>query len=98
MLDAKSQLTKKSYEDLLPGFKNCMDDDWNPDLRFSAMKMMSLVVEYLQEHLSDFQISKLYPMILERLDDAQDPIRIQTCEVIKSLFLCKNVKSASAYF
>lgn len=71
-----------------------MDDDWNPDLRFSAMKMMGLVVDYLREHLSDFQISKLYPMILERLDDAQDPIRIQTCEVIKRLFLCTNVRKA----
>lgn len=53
-----------------------MDDDWNPDLRFAAMRMLPLFIDTLNEHISDFQISKLYPMILERLDDAQDPIRI----------------------
>jgi hypothetical protein len=47
-----------------------MDDDWNPDLRFASMRMLCLFLEALKDHLTDFQISKLYPIILERLDDA----------------------------
>lgn len=70
--------------------KTCLDDDWAPDLRFISTKLMRLILELVSEKISEFEISKLRPILLERLDDAQDPVRIEVCSTLRYLFKCKN--------
>ena len=43
------------------------------------------------------QIVELYPSLLERLDDAQDPIRIEVCNSIQTLFTKHNNLSTSTF-
>jgi len=68
-----------------------MDDDWAPDLRYFSTQLMQELIELIKDELSDFELSTLYPVLLERLDDAQDKIRIQVTQTLRSFLLCKNV-------
>lgn len=58
------------YEDLLACLTNCMSDDWAPDVRFLACELMKRLINLLNSHLTAFQLSNLYKILLERLDDA----------------------------
>ena len=81
----------KNYEDLFACLKNCTTDDWAPDLRFASTKLMGDIIELIKNDLTDIQLSNLYPVLLQRLEDAQNPIRIQVAETLKIFLQCKNV-------
>jgi len=68
-----------------------MDDDWAPDLRFFATQLMQELIELIKDELSNFELSNLYPILLSRLDDNQNDIRIQVTKTLRSFLLCKNV-------
>lgn len=87
----ESDALHKLYPEILPPLKTCMDDDWAPDLRLSATHFMTLLITALKDHLDQIELSQLYPVLLSRLEDAQDGIRIEITEAIKRFFGCKHV-------
>ena len=84
----------KLFPDILAPLKNCLDDDWDADLRQSATRFIKLVIEKLRDELDQIELSGLYQVLLTRLDDARDQIRIDTTNALKAFFSCKNVDEA----
>ena len=58
--------------------KNCLDDDWANDLRFTAVVFIKHLIEYLHEAMDDEDYKEIYADLLKRLDDSQDSIRLET--------------------
>jgi len=83
---------------LKPVLKTCLNDDWAPDLRFSATVLLDLTFSHLRETLTDMDLSDLYPHLLERLDDSQDMIRIEITKAIVSFFQCSKLKMSPGTF
>lgn len=69
-----------------------MSDDWAPDLRYACVCLVEKLLLCLDGELEDLDMLDLYPALLERLDDAQDPVRIEVCKGIR-VFLetCKKI-------
>lgn len=81
----------QGFKDLLPVLKSCLDDDWAPDLRFATCQLMEKILVSLNQDLDSEQLRELYPTLLQRLDDAQDLIRIEITKAFSAFFACKNV-------
>lgn len=71
--------------------KTCLDDDWAPDLRFAACNLMEKLLISLNELIESEELRELYPALLQRLDDAQDLIRIEISKAFLAFFACKQV-------
>ena len=80
----------KTYDELLPILKSCLSDDWAPDLRYSTVICFNLIFDFLSDDLEKSQFEETYAVILERLDDAQDDIRIKAAEALEAMFNCRN--------
>ena len=48
--------------------------------------------------LLDQELRDLYPALLERLDDAQDLVRLEITKAMANFFRCKNVKLSPSTF
>jgi len=83
------------YKGLVASLKNCMSDDWAPDLRYACVCLVEKLLLALDGELSYEETIDLYPTLLERLDDAQDPVRIEVCKGIR-VFLETNQKTLSS--
>lgn len=73
--------------------KSCLEEDWGPDLRFAACSLIEKIILVLNAELEGEELRQIYPVLLERLDDAQDQIRIEITKSIIAFFTCKNVKN-----
>lgn len=81
----------KLYPEIIAPLKDCLDDDWAADLRLSAIHFCQLMITILNEFLDQFELSNLRSLLLTRMDDAQDTIRIETTAAIRAFLYCKNV-------
>lgn len=75
----------------MPVIKSCLEDDWAPDLRFAACNLVEKLLICLNEYLDSQELRDFYPALLQRLDDAQDLIRIEISKAFLAFFACKNV-------
>ena len=50
--------------------KNCLDDDWANDLRFTTVTFLRYLIEYLHEIFIGEDYKEIYPELLKRLDDS----------------------------
>jgi hypothetical protein len=50
------------------------------------------------ERIGDDELKELYPMLLERLDDSQDPIRLKITAAINVFFSCRYIKLSESTF
>jgi len=66
--------------------KNCLDDDWATDLRFTSVVFIKRMLEYMHEVFDSEDYKEVYPELLKRLDDSQDGIRIATAEAFCVFF------------
>lgn len=66
--------------------KNCLDDDWANDLRFTSVVTIRRMIEYLHDVFEHDDWKEIYPELLKRLDDSQDGIRIATSETFCVFF------------
>ena len=85
------QVLMNSFNDLKASLKSCMNDDWAPDLRFASCCLMEAILGHLDEQLADIELKDIYPILLERLDDSQDMIRIEITKSIGNFLRCKQV-------
>lgn len=76
MIDKEKLLN--SFRDIMNVLKNCIDDDWANDLRFTCVVYIKRLIEYLHDLLDDDDYKEIYPELLKRLDDSQDSIRVET--------------------
>lgn len=67
-----------------------MEDDWAPDLRFATCNLVEKLLISLNEYLDFQELRDFYPALLQRLDDAQDLIRIEISKAFLAFFACKN--------
>lgn len=77
--------------------KSCLDDDWAPDLRFAACNLVERMLIALNDNLESEELRELYPALLQRLDDAQDVIRLEISKAFLAFFACKNVMETNYY-
>eukprot|EP00347_Sterkiella_histriomuscorum_P013730 403363587 len=75
-----------SFKDIMNVLKNCIDDDWANDLRFTCVVLIKKMIEYLHEVFDEEDYKEIYPELLKRLDDSQDSIRIETANTFKVFF------------
>lgn len=66
--------------------KNCIDDDWANDLRFTSVVLIKRMMEYLSDVFDDEDYKEIYPELLKRLDDSQDSIRVETAQAFMVFF------------
>lgn len=59
-----------SFKDIMAVLKNCIDDDWANDLRFTSVVLIKKMIEYLHEIFDDEDYKEMYPELLKRLDDS----------------------------
>lgn len=83
------------YGDIIAPLKDCLEDDWAADLRMSSVHFLQLLLNTLSKHLDQIELSNLRPLLLTRLDDAQDTIRIEATSAIRSFLQCSNVSFRS---
>jgi len=76
---------------LLPVIKSCLDDDWAPDLRFATCNLVEKLLIALNQYIESEELRDLYPALLQRLDDAQDVIRVEVTKSFIAFFASKNV-------
>ncbi len=75
-----------AFKEIMTVLKNCIDDDWANDLRFTSVVLIKRMMEYLKEIMIDEDYKDIYPELLKRLDDSQDSIRIETANVLLVFF------------
>jgi ABC-type phosphate transport system ATPase subunit len=51
-----------------------------------------------QKDISDDELRELYPSLIERLDDSQNPNRLRITHAINIFFHCPNLKKAPTIF
>ena len=88
----------KLYPDTIACLKNCLDDDWAADLRLVAIQFLRQLVEYLSAQLDQIELSNLYPMLLTRLDDAQDLVRVETTSALRAFLACPRMYLSDSTF
>lgn len=59
-----------NFKDLMGVIKNCIDDDWANDLRFTSVVFIRHMIEYLHELFNEEDYKEIYPELLKRLDDS----------------------------
>jgi hypothetical protein len=79
------------YSDIIAPLKDCLEDDWAADLRMSSIHYCQLLISALTDFLDSIELSNLRSILLYRLDDAQDAIRIETTVALRAFLRCKNV-------
>lgn len=79
------------YPNIIAPLKDCLEDDWAADLRLTSIHFCQLLVAELSDRLDQIELSNLRTLLLTRLDDAQDSIRIETTSTIRAFLSCKNV-------
>lgn len=84
-----------SFRDLIPHLKNCLNDDWAPELRLASCELLERYLLATSEKIGDDELKELYPILLERLDDSQDPIRLKVTAAINVFFSCRSLLSHS---
>eukprot|EP00831_Metopus_contortus_P053141 TRINITY_DN4463_c0_g1_i7.p1 TRINITY_DN4463_c0_g1~~TRINITY_DN4463_c0_g1_i7.p1 ORF type:complete len:214 (+),score=39.86 TRINITY_DN4463_c0_g1_i7:160-801(+) len=82
----KAEEVYSIFKDIIPILKSCLDDDWAPDLRFAACVYFRKLMAYLEEFLNEFDFKEIHPLLLSRLDDSQDSIRIEVCNALVVFF------------
>lgn len=89
MIDHKlisPQKLRNSFQAIMGVLKNCLDDDWANDLRFTSVVTIRRMIEYLHDDFDHEDWKEVYPELLKRLDDSQDGIRIATAETFCVFF------------
>jgi dynein assembly factor 5, axonemal len=74
------------FPEIVNKMKNCLEDDWANDLRFSAVVFLKKLIGYLQDEMDREDYITIYPELLKRLDDAQDGIRIESTHALEQFF------------
>jgi dynein assembly factor 5, axonemal len=73
MIDNKlisPQKLNGSFKEFMQVMKNCLDDDWANDLRFTSVVVIRKLIEYLHERFDGEEQKEIYPELLKRLDDS----------------------------
>lgn len=90
----KNLLTPESLKDtnkkLFISLKGCVEDEWSLPLRQSTLELFKVYFAERKQHVSQEILFDSYPMILSRLDDSDDQIRIAAVDCFGQLITCKN--------
>jgi len=75
-----------SWEKLFSVLKTCLEDDWEAELRMTTTRLFLPLLEHYSEIFTEITLLDLYPELLKRLDDSQNPIRIQVTFPLVNFF------------
>lgn len=87
----------KHLKELISVIKGCLTDDFAPDLRLLSCVLLERILFIIKDGATDEDIHDLYPVMIERLDDSQDDIRIQVSKALKLFISCKLYFSPSTF-
>lgn len=94
----QKEILFKRFNKYLPLLKTCSDDDWAADLRFLTLELSQKILQDLKKNLTRDNLTEFYVHIIERLDDAQNDIRIKAADCLFFLFECENVFFSKSIF
>lgn len=66
--------------------KNCLDDDFSSDIRFAAIILVKLMINFTGPAMQYDDFKEVYPELLKRLDDSQDGIRLEAAKAFEEFF------------
>lgn len=81
-----------STEKLLPVLKGCVEEDRSVQLRVCSLQLLKIYFAKLQDDVDSKVIFELYPLVLSRLDDSDDEVRIFAVDVFAQISACKHFK------
>ena len=73
---------------LMPVVKGCVEEEWSLQLRIVALNLLKILFAELKEKICQETLFKTYPLLLSRLDDSEDSIRIISVDVLGQLIAC----------
>lgn len=85
------EIASEILSNSLPVLRSCLDDSWVPDNRYIGVLILKGLLELVQG--SAVPVRDIYPELLKRLDDSQDPIRVVAAKGIG--ILCRQEISRS---
>lgn len=81
-----------SSEGLLPVLKGCIEEDRSVQLRVCSLQLLKIYFAKLQNDVDTKTIFELYPLVLSRLDDSDDEVRIFAVDVFAQISACEQFK------
>ena len=94
--ESLDQTSKKLFVCL----KGCLEDEWSLPLRICTMEIFKVYFAERKADVSQEILFETYPMILSRLDDADDGIRVSAVDCFGQLVTCQHFvfsKSTNEY-
>eukprot|EP00826_Nyctotherus_ovalis_P035300 TRINITY_DN3020_c0_g1_i7.p1 TRINITY_DN3020_c0_g1~~TRINITY_DN3020_c0_g1_i7.p1 ORF type:complete len:467 (+),score=120.11 TRINITY_DN3020_c0_g1_i7:130-1530(+) len=87
------------YQGLMSVLKSCLEDEWAADLRLASCALLKALIAFLSDHLTgiflkhvDIDYSDIYPLLLSRLDDSQDAVRLEAFAALSAFLATSKVK------
>lgn len=82
----EASLIVTDWAQLFPSLSTCMEDDYDPDLRYVGCLAMEQLLSLCIEDFSEFCMGEVCVALRKRLDDSKDYIRAEICKSFKLLF------------
>ena len=80
------------FGDFISVLKSTLDDDWDFELRFLSIKLILWIFMINRKLIVEQDLLDTYQLLLKRMDDSQNTIRIETCKVLVLFFKIVNEK------
>ena len=74
------------FGDFISVLKSTLDDDWDFELRFLSIKLILWIFMINRKLIVEQDLLDTYQLLLKRMDDSQNTIRIETCKVLVLFF------------
>lgn len=86
------------YQGVMSVLKSCLEDEWAADLRLASCELLKTLVAFLSGRLTgtlhvqvDIDYSDIYPLLLSRLDDSQDSVRLEAFAALSTFLTTSKV-------
>jgi hypothetical protein len=73
-------------------FKGCIEDEWSVNLRQSGLNFIKILASEIKNELTQEFLYEIYPIVLSRLDDSNDDIRILAVDALGVVINCSNFR------
>jgi hypothetical protein len=80
------------FNDFVSFLKSTMEDNYDYELRCLSVKLFFRILASTQNLVVEQELHDSYQMLLKRLDDSQNTIRIETCKTLIVFFNIVNAR------
>jgi len=81
-----ASLVASDWAQIFPSLSTCMEDDYDPDLRYVGCRVMEQLLQLCLAEFSEYCTGEVCVALRKRLDDSKDYIRVEVCKSFQLLF------------